>query len=154
MSIQLSTSNIVSVDLMKAWHRSDSKLDEWDENVAQNAIVRYKKFLLLIADNPQRPFAPTRDIDEIWHLHMLSPRAYYEDCQRLFGEVLDHDGGFGKGDGEMHALLKVFDSTSALWKNKYQEEYTSGATDEAQTKCWHDCVGRCWHACSNNITNN
>ena len=107
----------------------------------------------LAAKHPGRPLAPTRDIDEMWHLHMLRPRAYYQDCIRLFGKVLDHDGGFGKGEGELPALMSAFDQTAALWLSEYDEPYlvadaecNSRHSDSAE-KCWHNCGSRCWHAC-------
>ena len=41
-----------------------------------------------MARHPDRRLAPTREIDHMWHLHMLHPRAYQDDCQRVFGSVL------------------------------------------------------------------
>lgn len=144
---------IVSIDLVEAARRSDSFPADWPaENVAR-AIDRYRRFLLLASKNPGLALAPTRDIDEIWHLHMLSPRAYYEDCMRLFGRILDHDGGFGRHPDEVPILEGTFARTAALWKAEYGEayllpeaEYNSRHAASAE-KCWHDCQSRCWHAC-------
>jgi hypothetical protein len=96
------------------------------------------------------PQAPTKDIDEMWHLHMLSPKAYHRDCMRLFGDILDHDGGFGKGEGEGPQLQSCFEQTARMWQEMYGEAYITCPAQEA-TKCWHDCVGRCWHACSSKV---
>ncbi len=82
---------------------------------------------------------------------MLSPKAYYRDCMRLFGDILDHDGGFGKGDGEAAQLQATFEQTSRLWLEMYGEPYVA-TPGQQSTKCWHDCVGRCWHACSTKST--
>uniref|UniRef100_UPI003F494439 glycine-rich domain-containing protein n=1 Tax=Cupriavidus necator TaxID=106590 RepID=UPI003F494439 len=137
----------VSIDLLRAWQRSDKKIPEWTLENAAMAADRYERFLLLVAARPGQPYAPTRDIDEMWHLHMLSPKAYYDDCVRVFGEVLDHDGGFGKEAEEEVVLKEVFETTAKLWQEHYGEPYVTDRTD-AMTNCWHDCVGRCWHACS------
>ena len=142
--------SVISTDLLAAWHRSEHKIDGWNHEKAANAVERYQKFLLLIAKQPGLSYAPTRDIDEIWHLHMLSPRAYQHDCDRLFGDVLDHDGGFGKEEDELPILKAVFERTAAMWEEAYGEPYVVGADAQA-TKCWHDCQGRCWHACKSNI---
>jgi len=139
---------IVSIDLMKAARRSDAFPKDWTEERTRSAIGRYERFLRLVARYPGTPVAPTRDIDAIWHLHMLSPRAYYEDCQRLFGEVLDHDGGFGKDPVEIPILKATFEETAKLWFKAYGEPYLNTDAAGAETvDCWHDCSGRCWHAC-------
>lgn len=141
---------IISIDLMEAARRSDSFPKDWTEDRTRAAITRYERFLRLAAGHPGQPVAPTREIDAIWHLHMLSPRAYYEDCQRLFGEVLDHDGGFGKAPAEIPILQATFEQTARLWEEVYGEPYLTGEPGTASAEgvdCWHDCSSRCWHAC-------
>jgi hypothetical protein len=148
---------VISVDLLEAARRSDSFPAEWPADKVQRALDRYDRFLRLIAKNPGMAMAPTRDIDEMWHLHMLSPRAYYEDCTRLFGYILDHDGGFGKEAAEVPALRATFERTSALWEAEYGEpyllqepEFNSRHGGDLE-KCWHDCQGRCWHDCKSSV---
>ncbi|MCB9763741.1 MAG: glycine-rich domain-containing protein-like [Alphaproteobacteria bacterium] len=142
---------ILSVDLHNAARRSDGDPSTWSDDELTRAICRYHRFLELVAEDPNRPIAPTRDIDEVWHLHMLSPRAYFEDCQQLFGEILDHDGGFGKGEGELPQLLSTFEDTAARWQAKFGEPYVQQTKHEDMKNCWHDCQGRCWHACKSNV---
>lgn len=137
----------ISVDLLRAWQRADDRRADWTADTAKKAICRYVRFLLLAARHPGEALAPTVDIDVMWHLHMLAPRAYVQDCQALFGDVLDHDGGFGKAEGEVPALMRTFDRTAALWQDAYGEPYVPDAGC-GSTKCWHDCKSRCWHACS------
>jgi hypothetical protein len=137
----------ISVDLLRAWERSETKPEGWTHADAVRALHRYEHFLRLAAAHPGMPQAPTKDIDEMWHLHMLSPKAYHRDCMRLFGDILDHDGGFGKGKGEDAQLQATFEQTSRLWQEMYGEPYVATPAQQS-TKCWHDCVGRCWHACS------
>lgn len=137
--------NTISVDLLEAAERSDVFPSTWDLSQRRRARDRYAKFLGLAARHPGVALAPTRDIDEMWHLHMLRPRAYVEDCHRLFGYVLDHDGGFGKREEEVPALVRTFEQTAQLWEEAYGEPYVADA--DASVKCWHDCQSRCWHAC-------
>lgn len=141
----------ISTDLLEAARRSDRETGTWDDVRRELALTRYLRFLELVAEDPHRPIAPTRDIDEMWHLHMLAPRAYFEDCQRLFGEILDHDGGFGKGEGELPDLLRVFDDTARRWQERFGEPYVARPRQEAMTNCWHDCQGRCWHDCKSKV---
>jgi hypothetical protein len=72
------------------------------------------------------------------------------DCQRLFGFVLDHDGGFGKDPSELPVLKDVFLKTEARWIAAFGVPYRDDGTDAKteMTNCWHDCSGRCWHACA------
>lgn len=134
-----------SVDLIRAARRSDGLPAGWTDADIERAFLRYRRFLALVAVSPDTPIAPTQDIDVMWHLHMQSPLAYQRDCQRLFGGVLDHDGGFGKGEGELERLMACFEQTATRWQIAFGEPY---AERSDATNCWHDCVGRCWHACS------
>lgn len=113
--------SLLSVDLLHAWERSEIKPEGQTRDDAVRALHRYERFLLLAAAHPGVPQAPTRDIDEMWHLHMLAPSAYNDDCIRLFGEVLDHDGGFGKCEDEAALLQATFEQTSRMWQEMYVE---------------------------------
>jgi hypothetical protein len=140
---------MVSVDLLEAARRSETFPKDWSREKTEEALRRYERFLRLAAKHRGVPVAPTKDIDVMWHLHMLSPRAYYEDCKRLFGGILDHDGGFGQELSEIPILKATFEQTAALWEAEYGEPYVAfDESTDATVKCWHDCQGRCWHACS------
>jgi hypothetical protein len=151
-AVSLRESNVpsISVDLLNASRRSDDFPQDWSQEQRELALGRYRKWLGLAQRYPRARLAPTRDIDLFWHLHMLSPVAYVRDCTRLFGRVLDHDGGFGKGEGELPKLQEAYAATAALWETQYNEPYRADGQwrDAAMTDCWHDCNNRCWHACS------
>lgn len=141
----------ISVDLIAASERSDDFPQDWTREQRERSLQRYQKWLLLKVFYPKARLAPTRDIDLFWHLHMLSPVAYSRDCNRLFGQLLDHDGGFGKGPGELTRLQVVFTRTAELWESSYGEPYREDGKfmrEAEMTNCWHDCQDRCWHACS------
>lgn len=143
--------SLVSVDLVRASYRSDDFPQDWTENQRQRSQQRYERWLRLKQMYPRQRLAPTRDIDLFWHLHMLAPVAYHRDCMRNFGRLMDHDGGFGKGEGEASRLREVFLATGALWEQVYGEPYGEDGRwirELSATNCWHDCQDRCWHACS------
>ena len=121
---------VFSVDLHEAARRSETEASEWVPEQLDEAVERYRRFFYLASLGPG--IAPTRDIDMIWHLHMQAPVAYYRDCMKYLGRVLDHDGGFGK--------------TAERWQEVFGEPYV--AAEQSGMKCWHDCQDRCWHACS------
>ncbi len=43
--------------------------------------------LLVVAEKPTLKLAPPVDIWWIWHVHMLAPKYYAEDCAGLVGEL-------------------------------------------------------------------
>lgn len=136
----------ISVDLAVAAHRvEDGFFSNLPPSVTVEAAERYQKFLTLIQKHPEAVIAPTRDIDEMWHLHMLHPVAYYRDCMSSFGEIIDHDGGFGSEPEEAPVLAATFDYTAHLWQQEYGEPYVSN--DEGSVKCTRNCVSRCKRAC-------
>lgn len=137
----------ISCDLFAAAKKSPSFPKDWDDSKIRRELARYGKFLLLAQRYPGTALAPTMPIDQMWHLHLTHPRAYYEDCMRLFGEILDHDGGFGHDPAELPELKATFNRTAELWEKEFGEKYVEHEADPNMTNCWHDCSGRCWHAC-------
>mgnify|MGYP002011597344 CR=1 FL=1 len=114
------------------------------------SITYGSSWIISSAKNPSLSIAPTSDIDEIWHLHMLSPVSYYNDCMALMGTILDHDGGFGAKPDEIPELASTFNKTADMWEEEYGEPYVDdpeGQLTDSLVKCWHDCQGRCWNAC-------
>jgi len=133
--------SVVSIDLVRAAMRSEDFRDSLTLAELEEAEERYEKFLLLAKKHPERQLAPTRDIDLMWHLHMLHPRAYAADCYALFGDLLDHDGGFGSASDEVEPLKVAFAETAALWRDTYSEPYTG------MVKCTRRCKSFCQRAC-------
>jgi hypothetical protein len=139
----------ISVDLAVAAHRvEDGFFSGLSPSETVEAAKRYEKFLTLLQKHPDAIIAPTRDIDEMWHLHMLHPVAYHRDCMSSFGEIIDHDGGFGSEPEEAPVLAATFDYTAQLWQQEYGEPYVSN--DEGSVKCTRNCVNRCKRACKTN----
>lgn len=140
----------ISIDVLAAARRSDSALACADVNTVRAAELRYRKFLGICAKYPDAVVTPARDIDQVWHLHMLQPRAYVADCNRIFGYILDHDGGFGKdSEQQYNDLLDAFSETAKLWDREYSEPYVVDGSASV-TKC----VKACRVACKKKIEEN
>lgn len=131
----------LSIDLFSAALRNE-ELQTRDPEALRQAVQDYARFLALVQAYPDEPLAPTRAIDDIWHLHMQHPRAYGADCHRLFGDLLDHDGGFGATPDEAPILEQTFRRTADLWLQAFGRPYVGDAT-----KCTRNCVSRCKRAC-------
>jgi len=133
----------ISIDVLAAAHRSDSTLAGADVKTVRAAELRYRKFLAICAKYPDATLTPARDIDQVWHLHMLQPRAYVADCNRIFGSILDHDGGFGKdSEQQYNDLLDAFSETAKLWDREYAEPYVNDGLASV-TKCVKACRVAC-----------
>jgi hypothetical protein len=151
MPVQSDESFVLTINLLEAASRSDSIPRDWSQEQRARSLERYVMWLRLKQRHPRARLAPTRDIDLFWHLHMLSPVAYHRDCMQMFGCLLDHDGGFGRGPGELPKLQEVFTRTAMWWEQAYGEPYREDGhfmRDAQMTDCWHDCQDRCWHACA------
>lgn len=142
-AVMNSSNRILSIDLVEAARRSEELQGLPAETLTRDARD-YERFLLLAQEHVDVPLAPTRAIDRMWHLHMLHPRAYFADCTKLFGGILDHDGGFGSTPNEEPELFAAFHRTSELWEEMFGEPYTGA---ESIVKCTRNCVSRCKRAC-------
>jgi hypothetical protein len=85
-------------------------------------VNRYENFWELCKNNPEVILAPTKDIDEVWHTHMLRPVNYISDCNSFFGYVLDHDGYSGREDESNEDLEIGYKNLERLWLDRYGED--------------------------------
>ncbi len=142
----------ISIDLVSAATRSqDSFFSSHPREIACDAATRYSKFLSLCMKYPDAPLCPSKDIDEMWHVHMLNPTHYHKDCIANFGEILDHYGGFGSDSVEQwQELLRLFQRTAELWEREFSEPYTNDDELQGAMKCIKACAKcavKCRTAC-------
>jgi hypothetical protein len=89
---------------------------DWTEERFSRAIREYKRFLVLCKLFPAIELAPSHDVDEIWHRHMLNSRRYADDCHSFFGYFLHHEPIDGSAGQE-----EVVD-TDSLYKQVFGDE--------------------------------
>ena len=91
-----------------------------DDDVIRNAVRRYETcWLPMIAKNMTMDLHPPMDIHWVWHTHMLAPRSYASDCEKLVGCVPDHNLPMPLDQRHVGETLK---RTETLWKSLYPEE--------------------------------
>ncbi|MCK5830058.1 MAG: hypothetical protein KAH20_07110 [Methylococcales bacterium] len=62
----------------------------WSLDYTQRVIHEYKRFLFLMIVVGHK-VAPSDQVDQVWHLHMLSSYSYWEDfCVNTVGKQLHH----------------------------------------------------------------
>jgi hypothetical protein len=126
-----------SEDMLEAAGRSAGPLGELAKADREYVLERYRKFLALAKRYPRERLAPAADIDEMWHMHMLMPRAYAQDCEQYLGRILDHNGGVGRKAEEVAELKHIFNRTVELWEKEFPgEPYVVAGTDSPLAVCF------------------
>lgn len=89
--------------------------EEWD-----SAEVEYRRFLALKYMYPGISLVPSKQVDKVWHAHILDTRAYRADCESIFGRFIDHYPYFGiYGEDDYQALKSCFAETVALYESHF-----------------------------------
>ncbi|MGG1892424.1 glycine-rich domain-containing protein-like [Bacillus paranthracis] len=115
-----------SMDLVEAAQRAEGILGEMPLEMLIDVYVRYKQFWFICKKYPEEMICPTHDIDQMWHLHMLHPKKYYHDCMGYFGEIMDHNAGFGKMQEEYEVLEGIYDNSEEIWNMEFNQSYDIG----------------------------
>ncbi len=96
-------------------HEAEMTEAEWDK-----AELEYRRFLHLKQLYPGVSLVPSKQVDYVWHAHILDTKAYREDCQNLFGRFIDHYPYFGIYGKEDYAnLVSAFDKTIELYEKHF-----------------------------------
>jgi len=113
------------VDLVRAVLRQlqfakKMPLSTWNkDDILNEAIIRYYKFLNLMKLYPGKLFVPTLDVDLVWHAHQLNPSDYHKFTLTNVGNFIDHNDNI-----EKPSLGNGFIETAQLWKQNYNEGYS------------------------------
>jgi hypothetical protein len=97
----------------------------WSNSLADEAILEYRKFIMLVALHPNRGYGMSEIIDEVWHQHILDTRDYWS--MTVVGAMIHHeqsplDAGIDLSSSlaaTRHDLLQTFGGPiSTLWPSK------------------------------------
>jgi len=89
--------------------------EDWDLSERE-----YRRFLALKIMHPDTALVPSKQVDAIWHAHILDTRAYREDCQAMFGRFMDHYPYFGiNGEDDYKMLQETFADTIVLYEEQF-----------------------------------
>src|SRR4029453_18794520 len=87
--------------------------NQWSDMHAERVIREYKRFIFL-AMVAGHPVTPSDEVDQVWHLHLLYTRSYWERfCGGVLGRPLHHDptaGGRGEGTKFEHWYDRTLES--------------------------------------------
>ncbi|MGW1809242.1 glycine-rich domain-containing protein [Streptomyces sp. NPDC002078] len=104
---------------------------------ADRRVKLYRQFLTLILLHPNKSIVPTKEIDDVWHYHILDTAKYRVDCGLIFGRFLDHFPYLGlRGEDDVTRWESAFAETKRLWREHF------GATPAVESAaCGNDCGG-------------
>ena len=87
---------------------------------ADQDVALYRCFLKLCVLHPGATIVPTRQLDHVWHTHMLDTAKYRADCDWVFGFFLDHFPYFGfRGEADRRAWREDFARTRRLFSEHF-----------------------------------
>ena len=91
----------------------------------QRLIVKYGRFMGLIAAQPIHIVVPTLDVDLAWHTQQLSPQEYLAFTVKQTKKFIDHDDKI-----EDLKLNSAFSWTCREYQKLYNEVYS-------ECTCWY-----------------
>jgi hypothetical protein len=95
----------------------------WPIAFARRAIAEYRRFAFLYASSG-RPVAPSDVVDQVWHLHLLYTRNYWDVfCGQVLGRPLHHEPAAGV-TGERPRLNDWYADTLARYREHFGEPPT------------------------------
>jgi hypothetical protein len=68
---------------------------DWSIKEAGQASRLYRNYLILRCKYPDENLPPSKEVDEVWHNHILDTKKYRRDCEAIFGSYFDHYPYFG-----------------------------------------------------------
>jgi hypothetical protein len=92
--------------------------NNWSTAEGQRAIGEYKQFVYLARVSPT-PVTPPPAVDQVWHLHLLYTRSYWEElCQGVLGRPLHH-GPTAGGEEENEKFGNWYEKTRILYREEF-----------------------------------
>ncbi len=87
---------------------------------ADHAVTLYRGFLKLCVLYPDVSLVPTRQLDHVWHTHLLDNAKYRADCFWVFGRFVDHFPYAGLcGEQDQRAWAEDFAQTRRLFQENF-----------------------------------
>jgi len=93
----------------------------WQAAFTAKTIEEYKKFILLCCISPTGA-APSKIVDEVWHLHLTYTQSYWTDfCKDTLGKEIHHfPSGGGKAEDDKHR--EWYAATLDLYRETFDKQ--------------------------------
>lgn len=127
---------VSQLDFLRLKHKytasseAEMSAEQWDASERE-----YRRFLTLKCLYPTVSLVPSKQVDAIWHAHILDTRAYRENCLQVFGRFIDHYPYFGiYGQDDYQELKNAFAHTVALYEQHFGA-YPDGGCEVQAMRC-------------------
>ncbi len=87
-------------------------VDGWQKKDTLAACAQYRNYLFLKRKYPNLELPPSKDIDAVWHAHILHSKNYLEFCMQVFGYFLHHVPGDPNNQAEKTLLTHSFEKNT------------------------------------------
>jgi hypothetical protein len=93
----------------------------WSISYAIRCVEEYKKFIFLICIADQG-LTPSDQVDQVWHLHLIYTRSYWDDfCRNTLGKEIHHGPTKG-GDSERNRFNNLYEASNAWYRKTFDKE--------------------------------
>lgn len=138
-SVAQNTYNVKSVlDQFEGIKLATKKVQEenqWSDAKTKEVEREYKRWLIMLKELPCETLPMiSRDVDAIWHQHILFTKAYRKETQGFFGYFLDHEPTVFPTEA---SALEEFKQKSSVRVKFFLEEYLK-IFGEAVPSLWFD----------------
>jgi hypothetical protein len=97
-----------------------SRDNDWPLRFAERAIEEYRKFCFLAA-YAEHPVTPSEEVDQVWHLHVLYSRHYWDALCRDTLDLQLHHGPTEGGAEEDRKYRVWYDATLDSYRRYFGE---------------------------------
>jgi hypothetical protein len=95
----------------------------WTPQQVASTERRYRRFFYLKAILPDGHAAPTIEVDEFWHQHIINTRLYGPDCDRVVGSFVHHTFLPSDDPAQAQKLTAVWLTTWVAYETLFHESY-------------------------------
>ena len=101
-----------------------SRDNGWTSDYSSRCMDEYKKFLFL-ASKSNTPVTPSDQVDQVWHLHLIYTRSYWDElCGKTLQKTIHHGPTQG-GPAEKEKYWEQYQQTLDLYLDVFGEEAPS-----------------------------
>ena len=109
----------------------------WSSAYAARVITEYRKFVFL-AIVAGHPVSPSDQVDQVWHLHLLYTRSYWDRfCRHTLGRPLHHEPTKG-GTNEKDKFGAWYAATIESYRRYFGQEPPADIWPDANTRFGDD----------------
>lgn len=91
----------------------------WTAEFAKGALLEYKRFIYLLC-RADHPVTPSVEVDQVWHLHLLYTRNYWDEFAPKLS-TLPHHGPTAGGTNEHSKFKDWYERTLNSYERIFEE---------------------------------